>query len=206
MICKSRYIKAMEIGLAHERDGVSYFELVKQLEKELGYNFFYESEYTFLNWFIENFDFQQSNRKLDDIKAFIDWVLFTKYELDFENSNYDRDNQSPEIFKQIFFLKGQASKQYIDYQELQESRLAAVQSRKQSNYSIVIALGAILISSILGIATLIYQPENAQPPYNVKVIEDKTKTNELKKENKQLKEELFKAELKVKVLEQKLNN
>ena len=48
-----------------------------------------------------------------------------------------------------------------------------------------------------------YQPENAQPPYEVKVIEDKTRNDELQKENKQLKEELFKAEMMVKVLEEK---
>src|SRR5690606_25698802 len=76
-----------------------------------------------------------------------------------------------DYLNQKWFLNGEASKQYLDYLELQEARLAAIQSRKQSNWSIVIAVGAIVLSTVFGIISM-YQQENAQPPYEVKIIEN----------------------------------
>jgi|SRR5690606_32637436 len=52
----NRYIKAMEIGLANEKEGISYFELLEKMQKDLGYTFNRSAEATFLSWFDENFE------------------------------------------------------------------------------------------------------------------------------------------------------
>jgi hypothetical protein len=161
-----------------------------------------EAEQTFFIWFIENFSALTMEYKLSTkshlVAEFRDFLV-----ANFKGNSYHQRGCNMvlhDYLSQKWFLNGEASKQYLDYLELKESRLAAVQARKQSNLSIMIAIGAIIISSILGIATLVYQPENAQPPYEVKVIEDRTRTMELEKENKELKEKLIKADTAVKAI------
>ncbi|GBF18228.1 hypothetical protein C21_00385 [Arenibacter sp. NBRC 103722] len=196
----NRYIKAMEIGLANEEKGISYINLVDQMQNELGYKFSYSAELTFMEWFNSNFtsdmvkmDYYNNTGKLRDYQS----------KRDGAKVNHNK-SMNADIIRNILsvnhFLNGEASKQYLDYLELKESRIAAIQARKQSNFSIGIAIGAILISSVLGWYSIKIAPE---PPYDVKVIEDKTRSKELEKENRELKEELFKAEIMVKVFEAK---
>lgn len=203
----NRYIKAMEIGLAHEEEGITYFDLVYKLHGTRERVFTMEAEKTFCTWFLENFsalemDFSRSSKVLlsDAINAF----LIQNYK---GSTSHERGNNERlyDYLNQKWFLNGEASKQYLDYLELQESRLASQQARKQSNFSIVIAIVALIVTSIFGLASLKYQPETAQPPYDVKIIEDKSGKDQLEKENKELREELFKAEMMVKVLEEKSN-
>lgn len=194
----------MEIGLTNEEKGITYFDLVYELHGTRDRVFTTEAEQTFCIWFIKNFS-ALNMLFLKGTSSNISHFLRDYLIKNSQGKTYHQRGVDPKIFdylNQKWFLNGEAAKQYLDYLELQESRLAAQQARKQSNWSIVIAVGAIVLSTIFGIVSM-YQPENAQPPYEVKVIEDKTRNDELQKENKQLKEELFKAEMMVKVLEEK---
>lgn len=199
----NRYIKAMEIGNANEVEGISYFELVHYLFSTKEKVFTMNAEKTFCVWFMDNFSpfdpEYQSHTKFNASSDFRQFLIDNS-----KTPSYHARGSNPRIYDyldQKWFLNGDASKQYIDYLELKESRIAATHARKQSNYSIRIAVGAILISTILGLASLLYQPEQAQPPFDVKVIEDKTGNKELEKKNKELKEKLYKAELFIRVLE-----
>ncbi|MDL5514017.1 hypothetical protein QSE00_19535 [Arenibacter sp. M-2] len=196
----NRYIKAMEIGLAREKEGISYFDIAKQVQSELGFHFDENSELTFLVWFVDNFSSHEFKLPKESISNYRFYLMvkngYTEKGLIQVSANIEND------LNDKYWLDGNASKQYLDYLELQESRLASQQARKQSNFSIAIAILALIVTSGFGLASIKYQPEYAQPPYEVKIIENYPRTNELEKENKQLREELFKAEMMVKVLEE----
>lgn len=200
----NRYIKAMEIGLAHEKEGISYFDLVYELHGTKEKVFSKEAEFTFCNWFLENFD---------AIDGEVWPVLVNKSELfqkflqhnerggTYHNKGVDRKMYN--FLDAPFFLKGNAAKQYLDYQELVESRKAATQAKKQSNISIGIAIFALLVSSVLGIYSMGTAPK---PPYDVKVIENNTSTQQLEMENDNLREELYKAEMMLEAYESDLDS
>ncbi len=97
-----------------------------------------------------------------------------------------------------YFLKGTAAKQYLDYLELKESRITSAQARKKSFWSIIIAIGAFVISTILGAYSIYSSPK---PPFDVKVIENTTRTDELFKDNLELKQELYEAEMLMQIYE-----
>jgi hypothetical protein len=187
----NRYIKAMEIGLANEKDGISYFDLVDQLENQLKYKFNYSAEYTFLSWFVDNFRYKGEYINKEIFIGNVDWFLKDKVGYGYASEYRSGVASVKYTLSQKFYLNGEAAKQYLDYLELKESRIAATQARKQSNFSIAIAIGAILISTILGWYTIRTAP---QPPYDVKIMEDRTKTNELEKENEKLKEKLIQVD------------
>ena len=202
----NRYIKAMEIGLANEERGISYINLIDKLQKDLGYKLSYSAELTFMEWFISNFtsdtvniDYHNNINKLRDYQSKRDGAKINPP----KSLNADLMLQKLSI---RHFLSGQASKQYLDYLELKESRLAATQARKQSNYSIGIAIAAIVLSGVLGIASLMYQTDNVKPPFDVKAIEDLTGKDKLFEENKELKEKLYKAELMISLYESDKGN
>ena len=52
----NRYIKAMEIGLANEENGISYFDLVYELHGSKEKCFSEGAEITFYSWFKNNFE------------------------------------------------------------------------------------------------------------------------------------------------------
>jgi hypothetical protein len=188
----NRYIKAMEIGLAHEEKGISYFDLVKGLRQDIGDEWAKEAEITFFYWFIENFQPKQRIRNNDDLGTnFFIWRMKNPNPSDSDLTGVMSGELQLEL-GQKWFLKGQAAKQYLDYLELQESRIAATQARKQSNYSIWIAIGAILISTLLGAYSIKSSPE---PPYDVKIVDDRTGIKELEKENDSLRNELHEAQI-----------
>jgi len=187
----------MEIGLAHEDKGITYFELVYAIHGTKEKVFTTEAEYTFFNWFIENFDGVEGVAWLGNVNLS---ALFHKFLTYNEKANtYHVRRTNSKMFDYLnvpFFLRGHAAKQYLDYVELQESRKTAMEAKKQSNVSIWLAVGAIVISTILGWASL-------NSTQNVKVIEDTTKTQLIEKENQHLKDELYKAEMMLKVYESK---
>ncbi|MEM6813280.1 MAG: hypothetical protein AAF600_02685 [Bacteroidota bacterium] len=94
-----------------------------------------------------------------------------------------------------YWQDGNANKQYLDYLELQESRKAATTARKQSSWSIGIALLAIVVSSLLGLYSINSAPKPIQPPYDVKIIEDRSGADELNKENDSLRNRLYEANI-----------
>ncbi|MBW8241476.1 hypothetical protein K1F50_01600 [Muricauda oceani] len=183
----NRYIKAMEIGLAHENEGISYFDLVYELHGTKEKVFSKEAEITFFKWFQDNFDcegpsWSHINNNLE----------FKNYLTRNENSKHyhvkDHDVNLHNLLNNLFFLKGSGAFQYQEYLELVESRKTAAEAKRQSNISIGLAIGAIIISIVFGIISLL-------STQNVKIMEDKTRTQQLEKENGQLKEELYKAEM-----------
>ncbi|MDV7138242.1 hypothetical protein R3X28_05110 [Maribacter sp. TH_r10] len=208
----NRYIKAMEIGLANEKDGISYFDLVEELEEALGYSMEAATEATFYFWFVDNYSTQNY-----EIKLSIEWKSDFQTYLDLKHMvvpmNMSKREKAQSISKRIknvkWFLNGNAAKQYLDYQELQESRIAAKQASKQSNYSIGIAIGAIIMSTFLGAISIFSSPK---PPFDVNILEDRNKLKQLerelqqlkidiKKENNELKERLYEAEMLIAVYE-----
>jgi|GEM_PF-2854344 len=120
------YIKAMEIGNDCEKSGISYHRLRDVLNKVHGYKMDPQREFTFLQWFIENFKCHDSNT-VNIENAILNYVKMrlmpgrdNELEFDLVYDNWLRNR---------FFLSGQASKQYIDYLELQQSREAAERSQ-----------------------------------------------------------------------------
>ncbi|MCM4153657.1 hypothetical protein DHD05_18855 [Arenibacter sp. N53] len=195
----NRYIKAMEIGLANEKEGISYFDLLDKLQIELDYSFNSSAEVTFMSWFNENFE-SHSKVNLHNTDYQTGMILYLKNKYGVIDEITDPGEKRFFNFFHSFrskksFLKGNAAKQYLDYQELQQSVKSANSARNWAIISIIVALFAIGISAYSVISS-------SNPPYDVKIIEDKTRTDDLQKENKQLKEELFKAEMMVKVLEE----
>ncbi len=189
----------MEIGLANEKDGISFFKVFYGVIGTKDKTISKEAEISFISWFLENFhnpdyfEFGMTNT----LKEYRSW-LYT----DVENCKYHEiDNLSKKLNNFLdgrWFLNGQASKQYLDYLELKESREAAVDARKKSNISIAIAILALLVSTGFGIYQNITAPK---PPFEVRVIEDSTKTDELEQEVKELKVKLSRADLLINIYE-----
>lgn len=66
----NRYIKAMEIGLNNEERGITYFDLVEELEKELNFKFGEQSKLTFLVWFSQNFRKSDNDLTREDVRNY----------------------------------------------------------------------------------------------------------------------------------------
>lgn len=195
----NRYIKAMQIGLAHEKDGISYHELLTKLETMLGEKMDSGAEKTFVVWFVENFT--ADNRKGNNQTILGN---FNKY-INIRNAKEDKGKLEhseylmvKKLLSKRHWLDGATAKQYLDYQELQDSRKAAIQAKKQSNVSIAIAIFALLVSTGFGIISLSNSPK---PPYDVRVIDDISRTRQLEQDNSELREKLYKTELQIKVYE-----
>jgi len=165
----------MEIGLAHEEKGISYFDLVYELHGTKEKVFSKEAEITFFKWFQDNFDcegpsWSQINNNLE----------FKNYLTRNENSRHyhvkDHDINLHNLLSNLFFLKGSGAFQFQEYLELVEARKTAAEAKRQSNISIGLAVIAIIISAVLGLVAL-YSTQD------VKIVEDGTKTLQLEKEN-----------------------
>ncbi|MDO6819073.1 hypothetical protein [Zobellia sp. 1_MG-2023] len=196
----NRYIKAMEIGRANEENGITYFDLVKEVEKGLDRKFNESSEATFYDWFTDSFIKKGGNDELKE--QMFRWKIrnyFTnKYVNPDSRFKESRDWKDVEnILNTHYFLNGITSKQYLDYLELKEARKNAKQATGFSLFSIFVAVAAIVIGAIQSISS-------PKPPYEVQVIEDRTRTKELQQENQDLKEELYKAQMLIAVYEDTL--
>lgn len=117
----NRYIKAMEIGLANEENGITYFDLSAQVQKELKIKFGRQSELTFLVWFGENFSKSDINLKKEDYNNF-------KYWHSGESDTPINEAQNKRVSSIKFrlglryWLNGTAAKQYLDYKEYKAAR------------------------------------------------------------------------------------
>lgn len=194
MEIQNRFIKAMEIGLLHEKNGISYFELLDLVQAELNYNFEAYAEATFYSWFIENFDKPTKNHK----SVQLDEYDFYRFLL--ERDSKQVDNISPNsqrLKKQLeenYFVKGNVAKQYLDYVELQESRASAKRSSYLSIISIFVAVAAIFFG--------LFKKDNLpNPPYDVKVIEDTSFDKQQAEMIMELEEKLQKAEMLIEAYE-----
>ena len=204
----NRYIKAMEIGLANEDEGISYFDLIKGLDKFKGKSMGEEAEMTFFTWFNENFTSGEGKVDAQGYSGYFIQYLKSK-DKDGSKIQKDKEQYVDALKKDLakkYFLDGQAAKQYLDYQELQQSvqtakdaQTASIEANQKSTTSIRIAIAALIASAVLGIVQIV---ASRNPTYEVKIIEDNTKVNELQKENVNLREKLYKAEMMVKVLEE----
>lgn len=214
----NRYIKAMEIGLANENEGISYFELFNQLEFQLGYEFNTESQITFFYWFLDNFSSRDLDLlKLDELRRDIHFFLANQGNNTIpENKKYLFTSVRAPLSKN-WFLNGAAAKQYLDYQELVESRQTAQDAREASKEanekaakSIRLAIFAIVVSAAVGLFSIIIDlvafSKSPVPPYDVNVIEDKSRAAQLEEENAELKEELYKAEMMLEAYESNSTN
>ncbi|WP_421812445.1 hypothetical protein [Flagellimonas sp.] len=200
----NRYIKAMEIGLAHEKKGITYNDLIDKIQHDIGRMSLY-AESTFYYWFIDNFSATNIETKnYSGWKSQFEYYYYFKHGINKPKSNLTESGES--LYRQLekikWFLNGEASKQYGDYQELvesrqiaQDARKASTEANKKASKSIRLAIASIVISGIVGVASIIIDLRAPKPPYDVRVIENKTKTERLEKENLQLKEELSKGEM-----------
>lgn len=194
----------MELGYENQ-NGIKY-SLLKQKLEESGITFGRFLEPAFMKWIGDSFDSDYSTelQLVNEIRKASAHIK----EPDRLDAEYRRAYDT--FSGKVWVIKGSTVKQYIDYLELKESResaeraqSASIEANKKSSTSIKLAVVAIAIGLIGTILTFVQNMDNPKTPYDVRVIEDKTKSKELEKENRELKEELFKAEMMVKVLESK---
>ncbi len=198
------YIKAMEIGYTNP-DGLTYKELKESVENELGINFTYTIERAFIKWVLDSFDsvYDTDNTKTEVIRNSLSYLR----EPDRLDPSYQRTYNNLE--NNTLSIKGSIVKQYIDYLELKESRETARDAKESAKIanglaskSVKLALWALilsgafgLISAIVGIWSVTSSSKPIEPPYDVKIIEDKSGVKELQRENDSLRNEIYEANI-----------
>ncbi|WP_048331030.1 hypothetical protein [Bizionia psychrotolerans] len=193
-IIKNRYITAMEIGLENEANGITYQELIDELEKRLGNKFNKYAECTFVQWYIQNFstvDTHNENQLNTTIYYSVQYIIAkhnNKIELLKPN---DSNIIYSKVLREKAFINGDASKKYIDYLELVEARKSSKEAISKANISILIAIATMVISIIFSIWNILNQPTQPNQPYEVKVVNQSPVNNKLVDS---LKNELYKAD------------
>ncbi len=179
---KNIYIIAMEFGF-NNPNGLKYSWLRKEVERKLGEAIAPDAEYAFIDWISESFSCTDFNDL--QLEKKLEWI---KHHLVLSSGNVERfDKSYKEFNKAVWVMKGSTTKQYLDYLELKETRKNAKQASGLSIFSIFVAVAAILIGAFQNVGT-------PKPPFEVKVIEDKTRTDPLEKKIDQLEERLYEAE------------
>jgi len=183
----------MEIGY-NNIDGIKYGEVKKQVERFIGKEMNSNTEFAFIEWFFESFNHLEHipTGKLTSL-SFLGYL-----KLWLNNKDEKRGVAYTNFLATTFVIKGLTTKQYIDYLELKQSRKQANRAFKTS----LISIGVALLTGIMSWLLFKYSPQPAAPPFEVKIIEDKTLTPKLEKEVKELKEELYEAEILIGVYEE----
>lgn len=184
----NRYIKAMEIGLAHEKEGITYPDLIEKLNNSTNEPMGSGAEKTFVVWFIENFsadNYKDSNR---NIKEYFTFYLDHRNGKELSSAQRVVAKKTSRTLCKLYWLDGQAAKQYLDYVEYKSAR-------ESSQKAQVAAIISILIAAASFYFTYQATKETPKPPYDVKVIEDNSRAEQLESENVKLKDELYKAEM-----------
>lgn len=134
------YIQAMEIGYSHH-EGITYKRLKKILQlKTLG-PIEGRREYTFIKWFIKNFD-----APLMPIQG--SEMMKRYYSVLIENQGDKENLQAYRDFSnKTYFLKGKAVKQYLNYLVLKETRQQAKNAQRAS----IVAIGIAILTLVLSI-------------------------------------------------------
>ncbi|MGS2738773.1 hypothetical protein [Sinomicrobium sp. M5D2P17] len=154
----NRYIKAMEIGNAYEKEGITYYELKDKLRIEFDVN----SETTFVKWFMKYFD-----TAIDyTIRTPINTSYLNELTYQFILKNHNCEGRFQIIQKTLeskSFLTGEASKQYLEYIELKESRESsklaiekAEESIKLAKKSTNLARWALIIAIITSVISIVF--------------------------------------------------
>lgn len=167
---KSRYIIAMEIGNENEANGISYEQLLKEMEIRLNYKLSKNAECAFIRWFIQNFSQEEkiADTSMDSIYHYSRVFVKDKHgeKIADENLNTAKSTLNKIIYSNSF-LNGDADKKYIDYLELVEARQSSKEAIRKANTSIRIAYVTIIISIIFSMLNIFTQPKL---PYDVNVL------------------------------------
>ncbi len=137
------YIKALEIGFKNETSGISFNEVVKELEIEENLK---DTPFkvNFLLWFYTNFYCCSVVEKLAMNSATGGNFLDAVYRISEESiTKLDKYSSTKS------FIKGEATQKYIDYLELKEARESSQIAKKISYASIFIAICSIIVSPIV---------------------------------------------------------
>jgi hypothetical protein len=143
------YIKAMELGY-NSPNGISYFDLVEEIEDSLKVKISGQTEYAFISWFLNNFSSVDVNRTEINtgLTGYIKSHLMSESRL---NNNQEMFNKT---LNNLFFINGETLKQYIDYEELTHAR----KSSKMAFILSIISIGIAGISSLLAFYSLYSEP------------------------------------------------
>lgn len=157
----------MEIGLENERDGITYHELIAEIERRTGNEFTKFGECTFMHWFLENYSTPfkpNSNKFYDRYKPCVNFVK-RKHGVSFAHEeNQQIDTIKRKVLDIKTFLNGEAAKKYIDYQELVEARESSRKAISKANVSIWIAIVGLVLSILFSILNLFQEPKNIELP------------------------------------------
>lgn len=187
------YIKAMEIGYAHP-NGLTYHQLKEKIESSLNTKLLRNAEYGLLEWLLESFTTTDSLRGHHGEDIDPNQQVLKYYKTHSANLALVYED----FTKAIYTIKGLTVKLYLDYVELKQSREQANRAFKTSLWSIGIALLSVLLSGLF----YFFSSSPISPPFDVNIIEDKSGIEEIKEENKELKDKLYKAEILIDLLEE----
>ncbi|WP_456867101.1 hypothetical protein [Galbibacter sp. BG1] len=166
------YIKAMQIGSDNLDNGITYPDMIKNLEKFHSIKLNTHSEFNFFIWFLDNFTsinsinyynkinnevrnnfsffLNKMNREIikDDEYDYVSERLATRkpFKEDYprQNKHYHTSTFIKNFFNQKFFLSGNTNKQYVDYLELSEARQSSKEALKKAEESIKLTKDSIL--------------------------------------------------------------
>lgn len=178
----SIYVLAMEIG-SQFPDGITFEDLVKNIESKLGKSLSMNSKYGLVEWFVDAFTTSDwirssSSAPLESYRSIIPSyfrVKHERYELTFRDFQRAR-----------FVLSGNTFKQYVDYLELKESREQAKKANRTALISIIIAMITLVISILFPFFT---EPI-PKPPFEVRVINANGINQDLEKQTETMDQEI----------------
>lgn len=180
------YIKAMEIGFKHQVDGIKYGNIKNELEKALNFEFSSSSEYAFLTWFLHYFTSNDTSISISE-KATNDFLLtvnkyFKSHPEGLPELYYNK------ILATIFFIKGEAVKQYTDYLELEQAKKIGNRAYGKSvlsNRLSIISIFLVIVFFTIPMGIDFFKKDNYKPQ-EVIIIEDETKHFDEKKFKKEI--------------------
>ena len=149
----SVYLETLRLGYENSSNGISFNDIVKELNIDLSDNSFY-GNYVF--WFYSNFF-----NKLNETPCVMEDRI--------TSSHYDDYLINSEKVKRFnaekSYIKGDAINKYIDFVELQDARKSSRIATRISLISVAIAIVSIIVSAL--------HPKNPKPPYEVIITNDR---------------------------------
>lgn len=139
----SIYIKAIEIGLENEVEGISYHELKRRLENELSITMSPKREMAFMTWFVNNFDTVTSRHLRSP--SFLDTIC--KYVLSDEKEGHTYEKGYDIQLKNTFYVGSTAIKQYNDHKELKLARKSAISAKYWAVVATILAIGSLVVTT-----------------------------------------------------------
>lgn len=155
------YIKAMEIGY-NNPEGITYHDLKDEIERSLMLKIEGQMEYSFIVWFVNNFSSSEFSS--------IDRVFFNKIR-EYIYGRYGENTRNKRAYdrlRNLFFIKGETLKQYIDYLELSHAKKSSRKAFTLSIISIIIAIVSLLVTLVIQLVH-----SYPEPPYEVIVVDNK---------------------------------